>query len=108
MTRVILLIERPPHMGSEETAAWLRQELTELARDRGVRRISVSRLEGMSTGRGSADWLVELDCADRESAEHAASSPSFTALYGDLRLIGMRPSVALANQPLEIPDERNG
>jgi hypothetical protein len=108
MARLVLLAEAPSHLDHEQTEAWLRSELATLVAQPGIQRGSLSRLESVSArfSRGW-DWLIELECAPGD-AERAACDSAFGDLFGDLRLIGMRPTVALANRPVELTPRQPG
>jgi hypothetical protein len=109
MSRLVLLAEAPPHLDSEQTQAWLLRELAALVGRPGVDRVSLSRLESVSAhfARGFS-WLIEVECAGPREAETATSKGAFRDLVGDLRLVGMHPSVALANHPIELTDRSPG
>ena len=105
MARLVLLAESPPHLDGDQTEAWLRKELDALVGKPGVLRISLSRLESVSLRFArSWDWLIEMECAAAEDAVRATTNSAFRDLYGDLRLIGMRPALALANRPVELAE----
>jgi hypothetical protein len=105
MARLVLLAQSPPHLDGDQTEAWLRRELDALVGKPGVLRVSLSRLESVSIRFArSWDWLIEMECAAAEDAVRATSNSAFRDLYGDLRLIGMRPSLALANRPVELAE----
>lgn len=109
MTRLVLLVESPPHLDGEQAEAWLRSELATLVAQPGIQRGSLSRLESVSAhfARG-ADWLIELECAGQGDAARAACNSAFRDLFGDLRLIGMRPTLSVANHPIELTVRQSG
>jgi hypothetical protein len=105
MARLVLLAQSPPHLDGGETEAWLRKELDALVGEPGVLRVSLSRLESVSLRFArSSDWLIEMECAAAEDAVRATTTSAFRDLFGDLRLIGMHPSLALANCPLQLAE----
>jgi hypothetical protein len=109
MTRLVLLAQSPPHIDGGQTEAWLRRELRGLVGKPGVERVSLSRLESVSIDFArSWDWLIEMECAAAEDAVRASSNSAFRDLFGDLRLIGMRPTLALANRPVELDENPPG
>lgn len=82
-------------MPPAETESWLETELGPLGGD-GVDRIHLSRLRSASP-RFSATcaWMIELDCRSAEAACAAVGGGPGAMLLGDLRMLGMHPSVAL-------------
>jgi hypothetical protein len=95
VVRLLIFIQPPRHGAAAETESWLREELASLGRD-GVDRIELRRLRGASR-RSSAlfAWMVELDCRSAEAACAAVGEGPGMMLLGDLRMLGMHPSVAL-------------
>jgi hypothetical protein len=47
-------------------------------------------------------WLVELEFPDTQAATRAMRSKACYTLLGDLHLLGMRPTIALANGMREL------
>jgi hypothetical protein len=91
----MIFVQRPRHVSAEEAEDWLRGELEPVAGD-GVRGIELKRLA--SPGLRFSDtwsWMLELDCRDAEAARRAVEEGPGLLLLADLRLLGMRPSVAL-------------
>jgi hypothetical protein len=100
MARLVLLAQAPPHLDGEEAEAWLREQLAALVGMHGIERVSLARLESVSIDLGgSADWLVEMDCSAVDDAVGACRNGALRDLIGDLRLIGMHPSLALLRRP---------
>lgn len=109
MPRLVLLAQSPPHLDGEQTEAWLLRELAALVGKCGVQRVSLSRLETVSIHFARAwDWLIEMECAASEDAVRASSNGAFRDLFGDLRLIGMHPALALANRAVELDENSPG
>jgi hypothetical protein len=98
VARLILLVGPPYHLALEEAEDWLRGELLPVTGATGVRSAVLSRLSAASW-RESAEsgWLVELDFESADSARRTAGDERWVALLGDLRLVGMRPTVALVD-----------
>ena len=91
----MIFVERPRHVTSEEAEAWLERELAALDSNgvdsirlkRVVRRVAAALRHVVVDG---ADRLPRPRCRKRGGR----SGPGM-ALLADLRLLGMRPSVAL-------------
>lgn len=98
MARLMVLISPPRQLGVDEAEDWLRRELTTVIGVVSVRSAALSRLASASP-EWSADWgwLVELDFETAELARAAVGEHAWSMLLGDLRLLGMRPSVALVD-----------
>jgi hypothetical protein len=92
----MVLLQRPHHLSLDEGEAWLRNDAAALAGADGVRRATLGRLVGASRRWGPEwDWLIELDCDDHDAATRAVRGEAGALLLGDLRLLGMRPPLAI-------------
>jgi hypothetical protein len=91
----MIFIEHPRHVSTEEAEAWLERQLEPLDGD-GIDRVRLRRLRDPSL-RFAQSWefMVELDCRDAAAARAAVQDGAGLMLLGDLRLLGMRPSVVL-------------
>jgi hypothetical protein len=82
----------------------MREQVAPLARMEPVRRVEVTRLQSPAL-RGGRDWqwMIEMHCEDGEDAARAARDEACRDLVADLRLLGMHPSLVLADgtDPLE-------
>ena len=95
MARLMIFVERPRHVTSEEAEAWLERELAALDSN-GVDSILLKRVLGTSPRLSDTwSWMVQIDCRDLDAAREAVGKGPGMALLADLRLLGMRPSVAL-------------
>ncbi len=96
VARLMIFVEHPRHVTSEEAEAWLERELAALDSN-GVDSIRLKRVVGASPRLCDTwSWMVQIDCRDLDAAREALgkNGPGM-ALLADLRLLGMRPSVAL-------------
>jgi hypothetical protein len=93
----MIFIEHPRHVSTEEAEAWLERELEPLDGD-GIDRVRLRRLCDPSL-RFAQSWafMVELDCRDTAAARAVVQDRAGLTLLGDLRLLGMRPSVVLVD-----------
>jgi len=95
VARLMIFVERPRHVTSEEAEAWLERELAALDSN-GVDSILLKRVLGTSPRLSDTwSWMVQIDCRDLDAAREAVGKGPGMALLADLRLLGMRPSVAL-------------
>jgi hypothetical protein len=104
IVRLLLFIRRPYHLSEEEADSWLGSQAAPLARTAEVANVQVSRLRNPTARSGGDwDWLIEMHCEGVEEAERAAREDTCRDLVGDLRLLGMQPSLVLADgtRPLE-------
>ena len=104
MARLMVLVSPPHHLGLDEAEDWLRQELAPVTGGARVQSAALSRLAAASR-RWCQEWgwLIELEFEDAQAAREAVAEEACTMLLGDLRLLGMRPTVALVDgaEPLE-------
>ena len=97
MSRLIVLAQRPYHLSVAEAEEWLRAQVVELAGLGGVLRVDMTRLASASLRFGREwDWLLEVHLDAAVDAQHTLREPACTGLLADLRLLGMRPAVAIA------------
>jgi hypothetical protein len=96
MARLVMMVRPPHHVRLEEAEDWLRGELGPVAEAQGVRCAAISRLR-VASHRQALEWgwLVELGFEDPDTARQVAGDGPWMELMGDLRLLGMRPTVAL-------------
>jgi hypothetical protein len=82
----------------------MREQAAPLAGMESVSRVEMTRLQAPAL-RGGSDWqwLIEMHCAQGEDAVRAARDEICRDLVADLRLLGMQPSLILADstEPLE-------
>lgn len=98
MARLLVLVRPPHHLALDEAEDWLRQEIAPVTSAAGVRSGALSRLASASR-RWSQEWgwLLELEFEDAQAAREAVCGEACSMLLGDLRLLGMRPTVALVD-----------
>ncbi len=96
---MMLTVRRPHHLKAEEARAWLQEQASNLIGISGVRTVVVSRL-GAPGGRweGAFDWLLELELDEGADPTSIVRDEVCASLLGDLRLLGMRPSVAVPRE----------
>jgi hypothetical protein len=104
MARLLLLVGRPNALSDSEAVRWMREQVVPLAEIEPVCRVEVTRLQS-PTLRGGRDWqwLIEMYCEQRDDAARAARDEACRDLMADLRLLGLQPSLILADgtEPLE-------
>jgi hypothetical protein len=97
VARLMIFVQHPRHVSTEETEWWLTEEMEPLNGD-GVERVELKRLRNASLGFGETwAWMVEVECRDVEAACEAVGDGAGRMLLADLRLLGMRPCVALVD-----------
>jgi hypothetical protein len=95
VARLMIFVERPRHVTSEEAEAWLERELTGLDSN-GIESIQLKRVVGASPRLCDTwSWMVQIDCRDLDTAREVIGTGYAMALLADLRLLGLHPSVAL-------------
>jgi hypothetical protein len=96
MARLVFLWRRPYHLSAEEADAWTCREAARLLEADGVARVELTRLHNASAHHPSPwDWLLELHLNDGVDGHACVEAPVCAEWLGDLRLLGMRPAVAL-------------
>ena len=94
----MIFVQRAHHVSREETELWLSEQLAALRGD-GIERVQLRRLASPALRFGDTwSWLVEVECRDERSARDAVVQGAGLMLLSDLRLLGMRPSVALLEE----------
>lgn len=97
VARLMIFVQHPRHVSSEEAEAWLAKEIEPLVGG-GIERAELRRLRNAPPGFGETwAWMFELECRDADAACEALRHGAGLTLLGDLRLLGMRPSVALVD-----------
>jgi len=94
----MLFVRRPYHLSEHEADRWMRSQAAALAAARPVKSVELSRLQSPAARSGGDwDWLIEMHLSRAEDALHAAREPVCRDLVGDLRLLGMNPSLLLVD-----------
>jgi hypothetical protein len=104
IARLMLFVRRPYHLSQDEADRWMRAEAVPLSKAASVTSVEISELR--SPGAPSSndwDWLIEMSFEATDDAVRAAREEACRDLVADLRLLGMRPSLALVDgtRPLE-------
>ena len=103
MARLLVLVSPPRRLSVAEAEDWLRQELAPVVRAAGLRSAALCRLASASSGSHQEwGWLVELDFETAGCARGAVREEAWRMLLGDLRLVGMSPTVALVESATEL------
>ena len=93
----MIFVERPRHISSAEAETWLEEQLHELVRD-GVDVELKPLLSASLRFSESWAWMLEARCSDAEAARETIRTGAGLALLADLRMLGMRPSVAVVEE----------
>jgi hypothetical protein len=98
VARLLLFVGRPSALSETEAVRWMREQVAPLAGMESVRRVEVTRLQAPAL-RGAKDWqwLIEMHCDRGEDALRAARDEACRDLLADLRLLGMQPSLVVAD-----------
>ena len=97
---------RPYHLSAAEAEASARHEVGRLLTIEGVRSAELTRL-GNASSRHTRDWdwMLELHLAAGVDGQACVDDKACAEWLGDLRLLGMRPSVLLAAGGTTVPLE---
>jgi hypothetical protein len=97
VTDVLVVCCRPLRLGAVEAGVWLRDEVRKLLADDAITQIQVTALTDASSGWGRTwDYLIRISL-DGADTGRVMQEPACDGLLGDLRLLGMRPYVAVAD-----------
>jgi len=100
----MLFVRRPYRLSEEEAVRCMREQAAPLTAVTAVDRVEVTRLQ-VPALRGGTDWqwLIEMHCERGDDAARAARDDACRELVADLRLLGMQPSLVVADgtEPLE-------
>ncbi len=88
---------RPHHLSDAEAAAWTQTEVERLAVLPGVDAIVLTRVTPTRPYARLADWVCELHV--RTDPDACVAHPLCKEWLLDLRLLGMRPAVAILHEP---------
>jgi hypothetical protein len=95
VSRLLVLFHDPYHLRARDAQAWLKQELTELLPPDQLQGARLTRLgTASSQSRGGFDWLLELAVEPEAAVKRRGP---IGELVADLRLLGMAPMVAVAD-----------
>jgi hypothetical protein len=98
MARVLVCWTRPAALRWAEADDWSREEAARLATARGVKRVELTRLGYAKQAHSPpGDWLLELYLEPGVDADMCLSEPICADSIRDMRLLGMRPTVAIAD-----------
>ena len=95
MSRVLITGNQPQHLSAAEAHAWLRSEIGGLRALPGVESIVLSRVQDAPRHARPWAWLCELHLADGADAQACVEHPVCREWLLDLRLLGMRPALAV-------------
>ena len=96
--RLLVLCRDPYHLPRGDAQAWLRLKLEAVMRRDEIRAARLTRLRPASEEWSSSfNWLVELRLEAGSSSTALRRSGALRDLVADLRLLGMAPTVALAD-----------
>lgn len=106
MARVVVLWTRPYHLSAEEATAWAQQEVSRLLSVDGVARAELTRLQSVPERYPRAcDRILELHLAPGVDPSSCAAAAACAEWLADLRVLGLRPSVLLADKKIPVPAE---
>jgi hypothetical protein len=92
---VVVTGSQPNHLSCAEARAWMRSQLASLRALPGVESVELTAAESSSRYPRPWAWLCELHLVDGADAQACAEHPACTEWLMDLRLLGMRPELAI-------------
>ena len=107
MARLLVAWSRPHHLSSAEARDWLFAESHRLLELPAIARLELTELDAASDAYGRCrDWLLEAHLVSGPNGTACADEPSFAEWLCDLRLLGMRPVVVLAERSVVLEREQ--
>ena len=95
VARVLMTSNRPHHLSDPDAATWLLSEARRLQELPGVECVTLTRVSATERHGRPWDWVCELHLRDGADARACVDDPAFAEWLRDLRLLGMRPKVAV-------------
>jgi hypothetical protein len=107
MARVLLLCCTPPRLQPQEARAFASRELRRLEDAGVVRGVSLASLRRTPWRWAREwDWMAEIHLDHDGDWAALTSARQWDELLGDLRLVGMRPTLLVADAPEPVSSER--
>lgn len=104
MARLLVLWTRPHHLDAEEARAWAQAVAAELAALETVERAALTPLGSPAECHPCGwNWLLALDLAPDADPEAWVQAPSCRECLADLRGLGTRPVVMVADDDVPVP-----
>jgi hypothetical protein len=98
MTRLLVLWTKPIQLPARDMEDWVHKEAVRLHDLPAVSSLALTQLSRASDRHARlADWLLEIELADHARSADCVEAPLFAEWFGDMRQMGMRPSVMLAD-----------
>jgi hypothetical protein len=98
VARLVILWTRPYHLAAEEAETWAQQEVGRLLAVDAVGHAQLTRLRSVSLRHPRDwDWMLEIHLTPGAAADDCVNAAAFAEWLSDLRLLGMHPSVLLAD-----------
>ena len=95
VSRVVITGVRPQHLSRAEARVWMHSELAKFAALPGVESVFLSCAQASDRHPRQWAWLCELQLAEGVDGHACADHPLCTEWLMDLRLLGMRPALAV-------------
>ena len=99
----MLFVRRPYTLSEAEASRWMREQAAPLA-TASAERVELTRLQAPALhGGADCEWLIEMHFERGQDAARTARDDVCRDLVADLRLLGMRPQLGVADgtEPLE-------
>jgi hypothetical protein len=108
MARLLVAGTQPQHLSDAEARAWLTAESGRLLELPAVARLELTELEAPSERRSRpCDWLLDVHLVAGRDGAGCVDEPLFADWLRDLRLLGMRPVVVLADRTVVLDREQS-
>ena len=102
MPRVLITGLQPQHLTADEAHAWLVSELRVLRSLPDVESVVLTQVTALGRHPRPWDWVCELHIAEQADGRACAEHPVCSDWVLDLRLLGMRPRLAVLDAGEEV------
>ena len=98
MPRLLVICRQPYHLRRQDAETWLAQEVETVLRRDKLQGARLTRLRNpTSETSSSCEWLIEFCVETGASSSALGRGGALRELVADLRLLGMQPTVVLAD-----------
>ena len=106
VARVLVLWTRPYHLSAEEAESWARGQASRLLSLDVIERAELTHLQNASRHHPREwDWMLELHLTEDAERHSCADRGPCAEWLADLRQLGLRPTVLVADAGLAVHAE---
>jgi hypothetical protein len=100
---MLIMCRRPLHLPRADAERWIQAEASRLLEDPAVARVRFTPLQSAALAWPRvSDWMLDVEIDPKHSPHDAVRRNSCRELLGDLRMLGMQPSVVVVGDAVEL------